>query len=1204
MGCDIKDFVAFFWPRQFGEQRPDGNLREQHPKLVLRISDYLPDPICRFKVDDVASLRAASSEFAEMLPKERLCERRQRPKAPWKARKSRTITAFNAFGGKYTYRSNWSGWAEYWESMYRDCWLQRRSWRLWLPACSGRCFAHSSASIGNISAAVLPRRNQVRCTVCAATESTTKRGEFAQPSVGVIQSLRTWLHFIDRGPAGTECDSLRGAPSATLTWFRTFWSVTVDLRRSKSSGHVYKVCTDVDGAGGSTSDSTETGSHIGTAAVSTVIAGAGTDAVTHPRQQTHPTNSGSTWLICRFDFCGCRPDNSDPFHRSQCQRPAGVTISPLIWWIGFTAARTVLGVQKAVRSEGIIPYHLLAAPLQAVLNLICRQDLGPLNLQCLRFEIKGALAAPALTTETVVAEPGNSPGSTFPTAMSGGHRHQHGGARRFRARGTRRNRDQGAPAGDAAEAEADEGAEEDWWAQPEDPPVEAEDPGLDEPQTTGNAASSGYFVTNDSATSSTTPGQNGAQSASAGPNGHIETTGPSLSANAPSFPDPSTTMSPIPNAWNASGGAQPWDAAAMLIGGGRGLSEQVQHGAVPPQVFSGLPQHGTASLPAGLPHQALGAAAVAGYGQAYGWPSFYGAYGPGFPQHPVPPPVPYGRGNPMSHPGFGVGAVPPPMYHGLCHHGAVPQAPWHQAPLSSAFTAQAPGYGAVLTSLLQKYQPYLDAIRPVSIDAYFYTGDRQQKETFTSYLARKETQRQELETQLGTTLHPLIAGRVLMKQANLSEHQLQILALKTNVLMTYDEVAKTLRPLDRLDTLARAGAMTGNNDQDFMQFEDREYDEAEAIYVQAYNDVRKDLRSRRKERGFIKHGKRSSGGSSKKGRGKGRKGGRKGSKQKKDEYIRGTESELLARTCCFSCQELGHVSRNCPNKASAPTSSPKKTFVAVTPSGQSTTTTYAMFRQDPGGACPPRPESLVRATYAGVTVRGFEAVLDTAAEQCLIGSTAMRNLTEKLRILKLRPLPVRQQATPCAGIGGRAQLAGVVDVPTCVAGLLGIVRFTIIEDSATFVTPPLLGVSYLEAVGAIIDLQSDTYNTPDGHSIRMRRLSSGHRAVHLLDFNETPWKRPPQHQVQGHDPFQLPVPRSSHSFSGGNGEVGFGDDLVSCAADAGGPMDVRFSRPTWNRRFCPWTFMQTVQHLQTVKLDLDRQPEPMLRNVVRPWPIH
>ena len=183
--------------------------------------------------------------------------------------------------------------------------------------------------------------------------------------------------------------------------------------------------------------------------------------------------------------------------------------------------------------------------------------------------------------------------------------------------------------------------------------------------------------------------------------------------------------------------------------------------------------------------------------------------------------------------------------------------------------------------MLSKYEPYLEAAGPVSVDTFLYSGERQSRETFTSFLARKEVQKQEMETQLGAHLHPLIAGRILLKQASLSEHQQQVLALKTNVLMEYDEVVRTLRPLDRLDTLARAGAISGaggtnrtylqagedeaeggdyeedfeeeteasnsEEDEDFLQFEGKEYEEAEAIYVQAYNDVRKDLRSRRRK---------------------------------------------------------------------------------------------------------------------------------------------------------------------------------------------------------------------------------------------------------------------------------------------------------------------------------------------------------------------
>ena len=495
------------------------------------------------------------------------------------------------------------------------------------------------------------------------------------------------------------------------------------------------------------------------------------------------------------------------------------------------------------------------------------------------------------------------------------------------------------------------------------------------------------------------------------------------------------------------------------------------------------------------------------------------------------------------------------------------------------------GYSGILTALMAKYQPYLEAIGPTSVDAFFFTGERQNKESFTAYLARKETQRQELEQQLGTVVNPLISGRILLKQANLNEYQQQILALKTNVLMEYEEVVKALRPLDRLDTLARTGALAGtatttrtyvqagegdDNEDDgyeedteeeldedsdesgFLEFEDKEHDEAEAIYVQAYNDVRRDLRNRRKERGFIRHGKKPNKGSgnAKKGRGKGRE--RKGDKYKKqgsskpkDEFIRGTESELLARTRCFSCQELGHVSRNCPHRQQS-TGSKKTTFVSVTGNGSpaktTSTTSYVQFKHE-APRFPPSTQSVLRAIYAGVRVHGYEAILDTAAEECIIGSQAFQAVTEELATFGLRPIHVKKSAQPCAGIGGQATIRGLVDVPTCIGGLLGIIRFTIVEDTPTFVTP-LIGVSYLEAVNAIIDLGHGHYTTPDGHFSRLRRLPSGHRAVHLLDFVTTPWKLPKDHQVDGCDPFRLP---QEHDGS-----------YVSIDEDAGEAMDDTF----------------------------------------------
>ena len=89
----------------------------------------------------------------------------------------------------------------------------------------------------------------------------------------------------------------------------------------------------------------------------------------------------------------------------------------------------------------------------------------------------------------------------------------------------------------------------------------------------------------------------------------------------------------------------------------------------------------------------------------------------------------------------------------------------------------ADGYSAVLTSLMAKFQPYLEAVGPLSIDTFLYSGERTSKETFNSYLSRKVTQKQELESQIGAEVHPLIAGRVLLRQAGLTEHQQQLVAL-------------------------------------------------------------------------------------------------------------------------------------------------------------------------------------------------------------------------------------------------------------------------------------------------------------------------------------------------------------------------------------------------------------------------------------------
>ena len=498
------------------------------------------------------------------------------------------------------------------------------------------------------------------------------------------------------------------------------------------------------------------------------------------------------------------------------------------------------------------------------------------------------------------------------------------------------------------------------------------------------------------------------------------------------------------------------------------------------------------------------------------------------------------------------------------------------------------GYSLVLNALIAKYKPYLEIEGPASVDKYFYSGERAKGESFSSFIAGKEVSKQELESNLGERLNDKVAGRVLLRQANLTEFQREMISLKdTATLMSFDEVAAMLRPLDRPEMIAQAaGASLGPSaskhyptmsgevrmqfyqeeeerpeaepgpdgeecdeeeeseelEEDVMYLEDREYEEDEAIYLQAYHsayaDVRKDMRDRRRERGFIKHNKagptRSASSSSspsrwgkgrnKQGKGRGR-GGRQGHGP---NQFRGTSEDLQSRT---NCQELGHFARDCPLKGGAtkgasrgqPKGQDKKVNFVMS-RGQTATTVYMTMQPSswPRIITTQNTAGGTSRIFAGITVRGFEALVDTAAEDAVIGEGALRALQQELRQhgLQSRPASTEGPHTVCAGIGGEISLLGLEDVPIAVAGVHGLLRFSVLKDG-TFSTPPLLPISFLEAIGAKIDLEENKLFTADGHGTCMQRLPSGHRTVNIFDFQGHPWTLPQQFHVDGRDPFQV-----------------------------------------------------------------------------------
>ena len=497
------------------------------------------------------------------------------------------------------------------------------------------------------------------------------------------------------------------------------------------------------------------------------------------------------------------------------------------------------------------------------------------------------------------------------------------------------------------------------------------------------------------------------------------------------------------------------------------------------------------------------------------------------------------------------------------------------------------GYDKVLTVLMQKYRPYLEVAGPAAVDKYFYTGERGKGETFANYIANKEVLRQDLESHLNEALNDKVAGRILLRHANLSEFQREMVSLRDQAsLMGFDQVAAMLRPLDRPELLAQAagaelgqgaskhfptatlnempasnsyyleeGVTDGEHEEvyeelgeeeeseemgeDELFLEDRKYDEDEAIYVQAYHsayaDVRKDLRDRRRERGFVKHNKATPSRSSSakgKGRGRSRRPSGKGYSSKASgrgsaKVFRGTSEDLQSRTRCYNCDQLGHYARDCPLKGGGKGGQIAKKVNFVISRGSPTSSSAWMTSRSLWPRItqtqPPDANGVLRSIsiFAGVRVQNYQALVDTAAEDAVIGEGALAGLKEALKEFGLQTvsIPVQGQA-PCAGIGGEAKLIALEDVPVSVAGVHGLLRFNVLQDNA-FSTPPLLPISFLDAIGAVIDLPNDQLRTFDGHSASMVKLPSGHRAINILAFGPEPWRLPQQHLVQGQDPFQL-----------------------------------------------------------------------------------
>ena len=267
--------------------------------------------------------------------------------------------------------------------------------------------------------------------------------------------------------------------------------------------------------------------------------------------------------------------------------------------------------------------------------------------------------------------------------------------------------------------------------------------------------------------------------------------------------------------------------------------------------------------------------------------------------------------------------------------------------------------------------------------------------------------------------------------------------------------------------------------------------------------------------------------------------------------------DIKARTRCHQCKQLGHWSRECPQRRRAP--SPISTRPGSTPSSSAASpklSTNMFFLSEPdwnqgpdsgisissatyfvesGGSCDPEiplpktgkffeelneldrpvhlsePEQYMESSFLSFTFASTQgeprgcALVDTAAQHGLVGEGTLMNHDALLRDqYKLRVQVTNEPGGTVRGVCGSEQITKVAYVPLGISGKSGVLRVQVVPGDVPFLVPAYL----LSELGAVIDMHACIIAyTAIGAVQRMTRRSTGHVEINICEFGNQ-WSVP------------------------------------------------------------------------------------------------